>query len=126
MRGSLPDLPRGARTRPELLQVLAVPQRVHGLPEAGMQVRRKLALARELLHRLALPDRFVALDVVHDLWREHEEAAVDPGAIAARLLLEARDPVPVDRERAEAPRGLGGGEGRERALLLVEADGRPD
>src|SRR6186713_598791 len=84
---------------------MALTQRVHGLPEARVAKRRELALGRQALHRLALPDRVVALDVVPHAGLEDEEPAIDPGAVALRLLAEAADAAVVDLQRAEAPGG---------------------
>lgn len=76
----------------------------------------------QALHGLALPDGGVAVDVVDDLGREHKEAAVDPGAIAVGLFLEAEDSLVVEAKRTEATRGLGSGECGELAVLLMEGD----
>ena len=80
----------------------------------------------QLLHRAPLPDRVVAVDQVDHLAVEHEKAAVDPGAIAARLFLEARHPraVGMQGEGAEAAWRLYGCHGRERLLLAVKRDQR--
>src|SRR3712207_7141220 len=61
-------------------------------------------------------------DVVDDAGLEHEEAAVDPGAVAGGLLLEVRDRrlVGGERDRAEPPLGLRGREGGELPLGAVE------
>src|SRR4051812_48076581 len=89
------------------------------MPEAAMAVRRKLVLLRQALERLVLPGRVVAFDVVADLWRQHEEAAVDPAALA-RLLLEAADPVATEVDRAPAPARLNRRHRGEGALPAVE------
>ena len=72
------------------------------LCDIGAQV----VVLREPLHRLALPDRVVAVDEIADLGREQEEAAVDPAAIALRLLREGRDPVAC--RASSAPKRLAG------------------
>ena len=57
----------------------------------------QLVAARQLLHRLALPDGLVARDQIADRRRQQEEAAIDPAAVVVRLLLEIDDPVALDR-----------------------------
>ena len=58
--GRLPGLPRRLARGPELLEHDLVAQRVHRVPEARVLVGGELALVREALERLALPDRVVA------------------------------------------------------------------
>src|SRR6185503_6216539 len=124
--GSLPFLPgRGAR-RPQLLEVALVAQRVHRVPEAVVAVGRELPLGGEALHRLALPHRVIAVDVAADLGGQHEEAAVDPAAVAVRLLLEAAHALVLHLQGAEAPGRLHGRDRRERVLGAVEVDQLPD
>src|SRR3954468_22593270 len=91
-----------------------------------MLVRGQVALTRERLHRLSLPDGLVAGDVVEHLRLENEEAAVDSGAVALRLLLEGGDLglVFADRDRAEAPRRLHRGERGQHVLRAVEIEQR--
>ena len=55
----------------------------------------------------------VAVDVVEHFGLEDEEAAIDPAAVALRLLRETGDPVAVDVERAEAARRLHRGHRRQ-------------
>ena len=86
----------------------------------------ELPLPGELLHRLALPHRGVALDVVADLGREHEVAAVDPAAVALRLLLEAVHLVVGDLQRPEAPGRLHPGHRRLEPGVAVLSDRAAD
>src|SRR5687767_2538331 len=102
----LPALPGRLARAPQVLEVVLVAQRVHRLPEAAMLVGAQLALAREALQRRRFPAGGVTLDVVDDRGLEHEEAAVDPAAVAHRLFLEAGHLGAVHAERAEASRGL--------------------
>ena len=64
-----------------------VAQGVHGLPETAVEIGGKLALAGQAFHGLAFPEGGVAVDAVDDLGRQHEEAAVDPAAIACGFSL---------------------------------------
>src|SRR6185436_19197822 len=98
------------------------PERVHRVPEALVDEGRELSLAGEPLHGIALPDGLVAANVLDDLWRQDEEPAVDPAAVAVRLLVEAAHPLLLHREGAEASRRLDRGHGREHALVPVERD----
>jgi hypothetical protein len=63
---------------------------------------RHAAVARQTLERLAFPRRIVAGDVLERLRLDHEESAVNPGSVPARLFLEAGDAFAFDVERAEA------------------------
>src|SRR5919106_1913873 len=76
----LPDLPRWPARGPLLLEHHLVAQSVHGVPEAGVPVRRELVLVSESLHGLALPHGLVAVDVVQHRRLDDEEAAVDPSS----------------------------------------------
>jgi len=86
----------------------------------------------ELIHggdawqAVALPNRLIALDQVEHLGFEHEEAAIDPGTITLGLLFKGKHPAALELQRAEAARGLHGGEGGPTALLLVKGDGFSD
>src|ERR1700733_13293000 len=125
MLRSVPGPPRCARA-PQLIEMVAVAKRIHRLPEAFVPVAGELAVAGERAHRLLLPHGVGAPDVAADLGGEHEEAAVHPAAVAARLLFEpAHQPV-LDLERAEAPGRLYGGHRRARPLLAVKGDPRGD
>ena len=59
-----------------------------GLPEAAVAIGPQLAVGGQALERLALEGHVVALDAVQHGRLEHEEPAVDPGAVAHGLLLE--------------------------------------
>ena len=67
-----------------------------------------VARAPELSSGSRSHDRLVACDQLADRGRQHEESAVDPAAVALRLLGEALDPVAFD---AKAPKRLGGANG---------------
>ncbi|SCM79274.1 hypothetical protein KL86PLE_90320 [uncultured Pleomorphomonas sp.] len=82
----------------------------------------KLPLRRQPFERLGLPDGVVALDQVEDARLAHEEAAVDPAAVAARLLDEALHLAAGDFERAEAPRRLDRRHGRQGILPAMKSD----
>ena len=91
-----PDFPRRLAGLPEILEMSLIAQRIHRLPEAVMEIDAELAVRGEPFHRLAFPDGRIALDIVADLGRQHEEAAVDPAAVAERLFLEPGDPIALD------------------------------
>src|SRR5271166_5510124 len=124
MNPTSPRFPRRLARVPELLQMTLVAQRVHRLPEALMVVHRQLAIVREPLERLPLPHRVVAVDVVADLRVEHEKAAVDPAAVADRLLPKAEHARAVRLERPEPARRLRRGDGGEAPLPLMQRDRR--
>src|SRR5690606_33920799 len=105
---------------PKRLEHMLVAKRIHRQPEAIVPEGGELAILGQALQRLLLPDRHVVRDVFDGTWLEHEEPAIDPCAIAARLLAEARDEIIALREseRAEAPFGL---HRRHRGLLAAAA-----
>src|SRR5258707_8183627 len=96
------------------------------MKEACVAERRKLAAARQRLHRPALPRGGVAVDEIEYFGLEHEKAAVDPASVAGRLLGEAADLVLFDVDDAESARRLHGGQGRVRLLLAMKFDQRGD
>src|SRR5581483_5805439 len=94
------------------------------MPEPFVPVCRELTVAGEALERRPLPDRVVAVDVVDHARRQNEEAAIDAGVVAGRLLLEARHPIAVHLERAEAAGRRHRGDGGEAALGPMESEQR--
>jgi hypothetical protein len=66
-----------------------VPERIHRLPEAFVEIDTELPIGREPLHRLLFPDSRVAVYVPADGRRQDEEAVVNPTAVAYGLLLES-------------------------------------
>ena len=84
--------------------------------------RGELSIGGKLVHRLLLPDRAVAVDIVEDLWGENKEAAVDVAAISHRLLFEFLHELPFELERTEASRRTDGGDGREPAVLTMKRE----
>src|SRR6185437_8730357 len=85
-----------------------------------MEIHRQLAFGGEPLHRFALPDGRVALDVIADLRRQHEKAAVYPGAVADRLFLKAADDVAFEADCTVAPRRLCCRHGSQAVLSIVK------
>ena len=92
------------------------------MPETVVEAHRKLPLLGQPLQRLALPDRVIAGDIGADLGARDEEAAIDPAAIAHRLLGEARHPRAVMADGAEAAGRLHRRHGAEPALVAMEID----
>jgi hypothetical protein len=84
----------------------------------------ELAVVRQPLDGIALPDGVVAVDVVDRPGVEHEVAAVDPPLAHLRLLVELDDLVPLEVDAAEARRGAHGGHGGELAVRAVKAEER--
>src|SRR5580692_2755113 len=116
---------QGRRTgTPQLLELVAVAQRVHRLPEALVTVGRELALRGERAHRLLLPHGAVAIEVAVDPGREHEEATVGPAAVAAGLLLELAHQLAFQLQRTKTAGWLHGGDGCLGAAPAVEIDQR--
>src|ERR1039458_5818465 len=106
--------------------MVAVAQRVHRLPEAVVAIAGELAVTRERAHRTLLPDGLSTFQVAADAGREHEEPAVGPAAVPARLLLELPHTLAVDVQRAEAARRLHRRHGGGRSLRAGEWDERGD
>src|SRR6185437_16991227 len=123
-RTNLPRLPWRFAGGPQFFQLVFIAQRIHGLPEAAVQIGLDLAARHERLDRLPLEHPEVVVDFGDNLGREHEEAAVDPAAFVFRLLLKRVDVGLLDAERAEARDRLHAGEGDKLAMVLVEGDGR--
>src|SRR5262245_1189594 len=100
----------------------AVSQGVHRPPESRMLDRMELAVLRELREDVSLEDRPVPFDPGQDRGLQHEEPAVDPGAIPERLLHELVDEVARDLERPEPALRLHGGDRRELAAPGMALD----
>src|SRR5215213_6894851 len=118
----LPCLPWRLVVRPQVFEVSLVAKRIHRVPEAVVEVDAELALGGEIIHRLFFPNRRIAFDIAADLGRQHEKTAIDPAAIAARLLLESRDARALIIDGAEAAGWLGRGDGGEAALAAMKSD----
>src|SRR6478736_5081972 len=95
--------------------------RYHRLPEARMLERHQLSRAGKAGQRLGLPGRVVGVDQVDAARRQHEEAAVDPAAVATRLFREATYDLAVQGQRAVASRRLDRGDRGEPAVLAMKA-----
>src|SRR5262245_32679298 len=96
------------------------------MPKAVVEVHAQLTVSGEPLHRLALPDRCIAGDVLADDGGQHEKAAVDPAAVPGRLLLEPRYTVALETYRPEAPGRLRRRHRRQPARLPVQLNDLPD
>src|SRR6185312_11999798 len=111
---------------PEILQEMDVAQRVHALPEAIMPIRHELAFPRQPLHRLQLPRRRIAVDVIEHLRLEHKEAAVDPAGAYLRLFGKVKHArvgrVVGEDQLAEAGRRVDGGDRGQFTMAAVEGD----
>ena len=81
----VPNFPGGNTFGPHFLQHHFVAQAVHGVPEAGVWEREKIAFPGEVLHPLLFPGDQVAADLVNHFGFEHEEPAADPGTIASYI-----------------------------------------
>src|SRR5437016_2687198 len=112
MRDSAPRLPRRATRGPHLVEMVLVAQRIHRLPEAAVEMRRKRTLSCQTLQRLALPHGGIAFYVIENRRRQDEETAVDPAAIALGLFLKAGDEPVFQHKRTKAARRLHRGERR--------------
>src|SRR3954447_11708735 len=102
MKGSLPFFPWGRSGLPQLFKVIFVPKRVHCMPEAVLEIGRKIAFACQRLHRAALPHDIITRYVIENFRREDEKSAVNPTAVAARLFFERRNPIFLDVQGAES------------------------
>src|SRR5450759_2742105 len=88
-------------------------------------VSRELIGSRQMLEGLPLPDGLVAGDQIDHLWRQHEEASIDPAAIAQGLLFEptnVRLVIARETERPEARGRLSRSHCCHSPMALVELD----
>src|SRR5579885_1557819 len=123
---SMPDFPWRLARYPELFQHRLVAQRIHRVPEAAVLEGHHLPHGGETDDGRAFPGTVIALNQVEAARRQHEVAAVDEAAVAARLLDEGGDRVAVAFQRAVAPRRAHRGDGGELAVAEVEVDRRAD
>ena len=118
----LPHPPGSISGLPQLLEVVAVAQRVHRLPEPLVTVGGELTLPCERAHRLLLPHGVITIEVATDPWRKHEKTTIGPAAVPPRFLLELPHPLAIDIERPEPTWRLHRGHGRVGALVAVKRD----
>ena len=85
-----------------------------------MAISHELAFTSQSFNGLALPDRFIAGDVIDRLALQHIEPAVDPALFTMRLFLEAGNQVLVVFQTAESSRRLHGGDRGKLPMGMVE------
>ena len=107
---------------PQLFEVIFLAQGIHAGPEAGVAVSHELVVLSEPFNGLALPDRFIAGDVIDRLALQHIEPAVDPALVTMRLFLEAGNQVLVVLQTAESSRRQHGGNRGKLPMGIVELD----
>jgi hypothetical protein len=117
-----PRLPWRHPAGPEFFQPLFVPQCVHRLPEAAMEIGLHLPFQREILHRFAFEHRRIVAYLIKHPRRENHESAIDPSTLAFRLPLERGDGGPVYAQSSEPNRC----HGHLAAVTPVESDGSRD
>ena len=89
-----------------------------GCQKPGVPVGHQLAVRAQPLQRRLLEDGLVAFDVVDHFRRQHQKAAIDPGAVALRLFAKAGNLIcGIDIECAETTWRLNRGDGREQPVL---------
>src|SRR5664279_1403678 len=114
-----------SRTSPSMFSMPS-PTRARSCSDGCVGGPEENPVTRAPAHRALLPDGVRAVDVAPDVGRQHEEAAVGPAAVAARLLLELAHARALDVERAEATRRLHGGDRRAGPLFAMEGHERRD
>src|SRR5579872_852004 len=119
----LPILPRRTPSGPKLFESLLIAQSIHRVPETAMKEGFHLFLCGQALHWLSLEHEGIIRDFFQYCMREDKEPAIDPSSFALRFFLKIGDSCPVDREAAEACRGLDGRHGDHLTVLLMEGDG---
>jgi len=75
------------------------------MPEIGVLIGEKLALARQTLERLAFPDGAGAFHEVDGLGGKDKESAVDPCAVAVGFFDESGDEIATELDAAESAGG---------------------
>src|SRR5579859_4438955 len=104
----LPYLPGRLSARPEFFQPLLVPQSIHSLPEAAVEVGLYLLLQRQAFQHIALKHCGIIGNLAQDPWGQYEEATIDPSALTFGLLLKGIDSRLFDPQGPEASRRLDG------------------
>ena len=89
-------------------------------PEAIVAISHELTFASQSFNGLALPNRFIAGDVIDRLALQHIEPAVDRALFTMRLFLEAGNQVLVVLQAAESSRRLHGGDRGKLPMGMVE------
>ena len=100
--------------------MILIPQSIHGLPKAVMDISAELTITGEAFQRSAFPKGLVPGDALQHLLFEDEKSAVDISAIAGRLLGKTGDAIAVEHRRTEAAGRQHGGQGRVEPLAVVK------
>src|SRR5690242_10268078 len=95
---------------------------VHRLEKTFVPEGAQLIVAGQPLQGSLLPYRIVAFEILADLGRQDEKAAVHEASFAFRLLAKADDAVAHDVERTEAPGRVDGRDRRQLAVGAVKRD----
>src|SRR4051812_8237091 len=119
-----PHLPGSGALRPHFLESGLVAQGIHGLPETGVRIGHELPAGGEAHERFLLPTGLIARNEIDGLRFDDEEAAVDPCAVARGLLLEARDQLTLQVQRAVSSGRLDRGDRGKLAVIAMELDER--
>src|ERR1035437_6062608 len=120
--GRRATVPRRRAARRRGFEVGEVAKLIHRLPDPFVSKGAQLSLGGEPLERLLFPERIVAVDVVQNLWFEHEESAVDPAFARLVLLGERAHFIALQLEAAESRGRAHGRDRRQLAVRLVECD----
>src|SRR5262245_38566544 len=83
--------PRWRAGYTELIEVIAVPDRIHRMPETGMLVGEEFAVLGQAAQRCLFERLLVPAQVIEHARLEDEEPAVDPGLVLADLFGEFGD-----------------------------------
>src|SRR6185503_11729345 len=106
---------------PQLLEVVAVAQRVHRMPEAAVLICPQLVVFGHANEWFRFPGSVVALNVIESGLLQDEKSAVDPGAVTVRLFLKPDHSRVFDEHRTIPARGLYRGKRPHTAMPTVEA-----
>jgi hypothetical protein len=123
---SVPGSPWSRTAFPKPLQVVLVPQCIHGLPEPRMSESSQLAVRGKLAKGRLFPSRLIPIHyIVECLGLQDEESSVYEGRLALRLFIEALNQAGgavVDGDDAEPARRSYSCEGGESAVAPMEPD----
>src|SRR5271170_758539 len=97
-----PAFPGRGAGRPQLLKVNSIAERIHRLEEAFMAECLQFPFRGQLLQWLLLPNGLIVADILADIPRQHEEAAIYETAFALRLFKKARDALSLHLQHPEA------------------------
>src|SRR5215475_2365138 len=97
-------LPRCLTASPEFFEKVSFFQGIHARPKSVVSVAHDMPISCEVFHRIAFPNRVIAIDIVQSLVIEHKVAAIDPAFAILLLFVKVRHLISAKTDAPEPSR----------------------